>query len=108
MSKEYPSLTEEEYAGFMGNMKRLDEWDEKRKQKKAALATGDAKNNKSAPKRTIPSKVSGDGQTKSKKVVAAATKNEKAKEDEIEKISQKRFLLSQKNVWIKLVKKIFP
>ena len=48
MSKEYPSLTEEEYAGFMANIRRLDARDEKRKQKKAALATGDEKRKKSA------------------------------------------------------------
>ena len=30
MSREYPSLTEEEYAGFMANIRRLDARDEKR------------------------------------------------------------------------------
>ena len=45
MSKEYPSLT----AGFMANIRRLDARDEKRKQKKASLATGDEKINKPAP-----------------------------------------------------------
>ena len=43
MSKEYPSLTEDEYAGFMANIRRLDARDEKRR--KATLATGDANKN---------------------------------------------------------------
>ena len=55
MIKEYPSLTEEEYAGFMANIRRFEARDEKRK--KAALATGDANNSKpskSTPKSTPP------------------------------------------------------
>ena len=62
-----------------------------RRKHKAALATGDANNNKPAPKRTTPSKASGDGQKSGKKAGKATEKAGKVAKKDFFNPKQKEF-----------------